>query len=424
MTRLHHLGLSLILIASILVLPNSTRALPTTSSPDASPSAPFALYAQIGSAQGFLQLDPTTLTDLPNETPPTFYDLYNQAWSADGSVYITLENQKTIVVQDGPSGTEQRRFDAPEIIYLSRLSQDGSRLVVSASWECYDTSCDPPRHYTYDTRDGHLISKINGTGNEYLFPLIDRDAHILYAVSVDRDGQDEGSWPLSVTAYNLESGTKRDTITLPDILLTQKPTTMDDQVPIIASYTPAVTLSADGSRLAAIDAEGQTMTVVETASLTVTSHPLHQTESTLSRLARWVGVLPTTAEAKYMAGRFTSANFSPDSNFLYLWSIEGSFDDETGEPTGQGYGLTLVDVETGEIKSQAFAKHFIQDLKLAPDGLSLYVTETATLPWGTAGETPYTLYRLDPQTLEPLAERAFPSYVWIDLLPTYLPRDT
>jgi hypothetical protein len=166
MTRFPHLALSLLLIASILAIPNSTRAIPTTSNPDTSPLAPFALYAQVGSALGFLQLDPRTLTDLPNETPQTFYDLYNQAWSEDGSIFITLKNQQTIVVQNGHTGTEIRRFDAPEFIYLSRLSRDGTRLVVSTTSTCDETSCDPRHHYTFDTRDGHLISKITGTGNE------------------------------------------------------------------------------------------------------------------------------------------------------------------------------------------------------------------------------------------------------------------
>jgi WD40 repeat protein len=407
------------IVAALLVLIAVGSVGPIVPATASAPDVPsFTLYALAGNSQQFLPLDPLTLADSPDARPIGIDEMYDRTLSEDSSTLVTIEHHRTIVVADGPTGAERHSFDSPEPVYLARLSRDGTRLVTGIPMNCGPGYCPTPIFRLYDTRDGQLLTTLTGTGLEFSGTFIDGDAHRLFATSFNHGVRGEGSWPLHITSFDLDTGNQLGSVTLSDVLFTQGPTRTIDQMTVTETYGPAMALSPNGTRFAAVDATAGELTIVDTTSLTAAAtYAIHRSESLAGRAARWLGLAPQPAAAKTMDGRYLDLVFSADGRFLYLSGVEGSVDDVTGESTGRGLGVKTIDVETGEIVATTLDEHFIQEVVPAPDGQSLYVVDSEVVPWTVDHEVPYRLSRLEAQSLQSRAERTFPGQVRIELTP-------
>lgn len=392
---------------------------PSFGRPTDAPAA--ALYAA-ADAEPYRPLDPETLAELPGGAPLDFGEAFPD-WlvSGDGSTLVRIEHAGSgeIVVSDGLGGPERLRIDPPAPVSVQGLSRDGARLVAQGPMSCHPGGCSRPVWYVFDTREGHLLARVEGDDQGYgPGALIDPEARRLYRLAFDRGAEREGPWPLQIVAYDLTRGVEASRLTVPGVRAGIWYVRSVAGAPVADELMPAVALSPDGARLVVVDAEADRLTLLDAAALTVEgTHALRRPESSAHRFLRWLGIAPRDAQAKSMAGRRLDAVFAPDGRHLYLTGAEGTVDDATDETEYQGLGLKLIDVETGRIVAEELDDAELVAVLPAADGRSVYVNGP-TEPWtASAGEPSYRLRRLEARTLATLAEREFPDRRWVVLVP-------
>lgn len=231
-----------------------------------------------------------------------------------------------------------------------------------------------------------------------------------------------GPWPLQIAAYDLTNGHEVGRITVPDVFAGSWQ--RESAEPVSAMYVgeivrPAIALSPDGTTIAVVDAPMETLTLIDTETLEIVEHlDVHAPESLSSRLLTWLGIAPQTAQAKASEGRMLSANFSVDGQHLYVSGNETEVGDTLEDITGHGFGLVQIDVSSGQITREALNGMDVIDIIPSPDGRSVYVLGPRAPWWDSDAQIPEdVLYRLDAQTLEPMAERTFSSWPDIRLVP-------
>lgn len=188
-----------------------------------------------------------------------------------------------------------------------------------------------------------------------------------------------------------------------------------------ARVHPAVALSPDGATIAVVDAAMDRLTLIDSATLNiVATRDIHERQSLGSRLLAWLGIAPQTAHAKASEGRLLSAAFSADGEHLYLSGNEIDVGDTMEDITGDGFGITRIDVSNGEITGHALRGADVVEVIPSPDGRSVYALAPSAPWWGVEeGQIAEdVLYRLDAEALEPLAERTFATWPSIRLLST------
>jgi hypothetical protein len=404
--------------------------------------AAFTLFAAVDEGRQYRPIDPLTLEDMTTAEPLVFdREWTNMAVSGDGSAFVVIDPaqgplEDWISVRDGVNGPERLTITTEEAVFNPRLSDDGARLVVEPQLICGPSGCDERVWYTYDTNTGELISTIRSDAGDPVWPdLIDPAGQRLYqpfyegpppptypATPTPVHISEVGPWPLQIAAYDLTTGHEVDRITVPDVFAGSWQGESAESVS--AMYVgeivhPAIALSPDGTTIAVVDAPMETLTLIDTATLEIVETPdVHASESLTSRLLTWLGIAPRTAQAKASEGRMLSATFSVDGQHLYLSGNEIEIGDTIEDITGHGFGLLQIDVNNGEITGEALTGAELADVIPSPDGRSLYALGPKTPWWESDGQSPdYVLYRLDAQTLEPLAERTFSSWPNIELIP-------
>lgn len=423
-----------------------------SSQPDRPSQPDLTLYVSVYSAREFVPLDPISLTDLANAQTLTFNsdgEWPELALSADGSTFVVIEHQvhhadgkaasEVIVIRDGLGGPERLRITPTEPVFEPRLTHDGSRLIVAPSLSCGPNGCGQKIFHVYDTRTGQELTTIRGVGTPLWPDLIDPAGRRLYhpfhearqqpdavarVVTPDTttgEATDGPTSSLQIAAYDLTTGAEVARIALPDVAAGSWTGEAVEQVPVFKEMRPAITLSADGTRLAVVDAAAEHITLIDAETLTIEeTHTLHRSESLGHRILRWLGIAPRTAEAKFVAGKWVSATFTPDGRHLYLSGVELEVGDTIEEVTGNGLGLLLIDVATGEITGEALTGQELTEVLPSLDGRAVYVVSPRTPWWETPGENTdptHLLRRLNPRTLEIEAEREFPSWPRVILMP-------
>ena len=182
---------------------------------------------------------------------------------------------------------------------------------------------------------------------------------------------------------------------------------------------PALAVSPDGRRVAVVHAGEEAITLVEAERMALDrTVEMEQPASTWGRLLAWMSPAPRAASAKALEGTERRAVFAPDGMRLFVSGTQASVED--GEPVFRGLGLRAIDVESGAIDAELPGEAPIDRIVPSPDGGSLYVVTSVTHPATepAAGATPFRLQRLDSDTLEPIAERAFKDW------PRFLLRST
>jgi hypothetical protein len=403
----------------------------------ASATTDFGLFVSEGERHEYQPLDPATLENRVGESALAFgFDHPSLAVSADGSTSVVIDPSQGslegwVSVRDGAFGPERLAIDTDAAIGSPRLSADGTRLVgAMGPYACGPSGCDARQLYLYDTVAGDLIAKTRIDLRRYIgVDLLAPDATRLYVPFVEGlpspshpatptpPGISEtGPWPLRIAAFDLTTGEETGRIAVPDIMAGDWPVEPVDGVYAGAFVMPALALSPDGRTIAVVDAAMETLTLIDAASLEVmATRAIHEPESAVSRVLRWLGVLPESAEAKVANGRSVDATFSADGKALYLTGEELEVGESADDFIGHGFGLLRVEVATGEITARALEGHHPWRVVSSPDGRSVYVVRAAT-PWWDSDEQQPTdvLQRLDAVTLETLAARDLGE--WPDLL--------
>lgn len=397
---------SVVLVLTLLLSSLGMRT-PLAAGEQASPGRQaFAVYTAPGEQQ-YVQRDPNTLAELDDSEMLEFESAF-PSWliSADGSTMVLTEdmNRETIIVFDGFEGRERLRISTPGVQGLMGLSRDGTRLVAYGSTACVTLGCVTPAWTVFDLRTGRVISRITGNPGGFGEPLVDGLAERMYQPVFLDDDDPAGPWPFQIVAYDLTSGAEVARLTLPGVKGGMWGADWVDEVPIFNQDDPAVALSPDGSRLAVIDPVTEQLTLIEATSLTVeTTRSLSRTEGIGQRFWQWLGIAPRTAHAKLMVGRQLAAIFTPDGDHLYLWGTETEVGDAMDDIDFRGLGLQLIDVNSGEIVTEALDGLTVESVAPAPDNETVYVSGVEAQSEGYYGATH--LWRLEADTLTTLAAR-------------------
>ncbi|HET8524231.1 MAG TPA: hypothetical protein VFL82_13430 [Thermomicrobiales bacterium] len=246
--------------------------------------------------------------------------------------------------------------------------------------------------------------------------LFDPSGSRLYYAAGDPTATSDGPWPLTIVAYDLNTGQESTRLSLPSILIGTMYNGVIDQVPVANVMAPAIALSPDGSRIAVVHADSEQLTLIDAQHMTVIKTvPVVHPKSILNRLFSWVA--PQTAEAKYMTGSSRSAVFSADGRALYVYGSEATITEGNRE-VERGLGLELVDANSGEIKAASLDGVLIDQVLPGPGGQNLYLSGPDESWYTAQGEPSYTVRRLDAATLDTHAQRTFPDVRRILLAPT------
>lgn len=379
-------------------------------------AAPLTLILTDPFSAAAVQLDPLTLAGAGKASA-------SGLWSADGRTGVTVvaeagranpDPKKTWgVVHNQPDGAERTRFNPPVSGQAVALNADGSRLL----WQPFPppTGVYPPPvdWYVLATADGAVVSHVYDPDNacfrqSVLFaPLGDR----LYCLVDPALNDISGPQPIRIATYRIgwaADTTASNSEPLAEVLLDgrigQRPNTAGTGWELLE---PALALSPDGATLAVFHADADRLTLIDTATLSIShSFDLRRPAGLLDIF----GLSAAPAHAKgETSGTLRHAVFSADGRRLYIYSQVLTLPDE---PPPAARGLWLVDLERGRVTAEALSAYQIQWVLPAPDGsLTVYGTADTTLFAHEIRETTLSrLWRLDGATLAVLAERTFTGY--------------
>jgi hypothetical protein len=362
---------------------------------------------------GWIQIDPDNLQDLSRkpflDIAPSLANSSATMVSHDGSTIVVSDYGQGSVkhsVYDGRTG-RLRGFFVPEVsMVLDSLSADG-RFALGRAGD--NRTPMTGQKFVVSLADGHVVRSVPPTGEIGTIQrqLLAPDLSAIYYV-VTPSGILDAPVPRTV-AYSLVvqstvSGFLSGPISLPGIAAA---TVVSGAAgaPTVLDLRPAVAISPDGTRLAALSG-GRTLVTVDTRTLAVTELAVHRKTSLFDLLR------PLVAEAKVPSDEErVSAAFTPDGRSLISFVTLMHYE-EARPPTLTTRGIERIEVATGLITAEALAAEGIYGLAILPDGRSVYLIVRAM-----DSPTPiYLLRRLDAQTLELKAERGLPDYAELELL--------
>lgn len=363
---------------------------------------------------GWIQIDPDNLKDLSSkpllDIATSLTNSSATLVSQDGSTILVSDYSQGGVkysIYDGRTG-RPRGYFVPEVpMALDSLSADG-RLALGRIGD--NRTPITAEKVILSLADGHVVRRVPPTGE--IGPVQARpvapDLSPLYYVVTPSGILDIAvprSLPYSLYVQSTITGAMSGPIALPGIAAATV-VTGPAATPAMLDVRPAIAISSDGTRLAALSAGGRTLVIVDTRTLAVTSLAVHR-KSSLLDLFR-----PLVAEAKVLSDEErVSLAFAPDGQSLISF-ITLTHYEEGLPPALTTRGIQRIEVATGLITAEAFAADGIYGLTISPDGRSVYLIVRAKEP-----PTPvYLLRRLDAQTLELKAERGLPDYAELEVL--------
>lgn len=303
---------------------------------------------------------------------------------------------------DTRTGVEVRRFHAAKYFNISGMSADGSQIY---GWWPADWQAAQQTFFVVSGTDGHLLYRVIVSQKGCCFDRIyDPAAGRLYLLDESQvsAGHDNPRTPV-LTAIDVATGHVVGRMKFPGMLagvwhIRQGATGTDAS----ADFSPAATISPDGRTLAIVDGARDEIFLIDAHRLTVTRvETMTQPQTGLVRLAGWLGILPTPAEAKEFDGILLNAYFSPDGSRLYVSGMQGRVQNRVW--TFTDLGIRAVDLGSGQITGWINRGQRSYWMMPSPDGSAVFTLR----PSGTHRDwsCPCYLQRLDPVSLAPQAER-------------------
>lgn len=414
--------LAITAIALLLSAPGALSRAPHPTHRSNDPPAVDLFVVETPDRQTLRPLDPGTLADRPNG-PTLALGLPDAGWSAaisaDGSTLAAWSldpASNTVLVLDARTGAERVRLDRDADGEIAALSRDGRRLVLFA-WDS--------GWHLVDTHDGRTLASIPRGPLGILASAIDPDARRLYRLVPPVDPAPSlaalSDAAPELVAHDLTTGAEIGRLPLLGVVagLWEAGATPGAQ---FGELWPALAVSPDGRRLAIAHADRDALTLVDATRLAIErTATLHHPTTFFERLHRLLPLVPQGAAAKHSKGITLQAAFSPDGERLYVHGFASTVDDDENgfTQTAHGLGLRAVDIGSGEILAEGLPGEIFGRVVPAPDGRNLYVAGpeggSRLLAWvqeppGGWPKPVYRLRRLDADTLDPLADRAFDRY--------------
>ncbi|HEV2013638.1 MAG TPA: hypothetical protein VGR77_07130 [Candidatus Dormibacteraeota bacterium] len=315
--------------------------------------------------------------------------------AADGSTLVEIDyhgdGTALARVVDARTGAMRKSFPLP-FGSMPELTPDGSKLLVidstGQSWRMFDT------------RDGRQTAKLE-TGTDpccgSFGAWIDSSGRLLYRVLVPGSGINAiGPVTPLLVRYDLQAGRETGRLKLDGVEagVWQSGRSIGSE-PVLASFTPGVAISPDGSQLAVLYADGGRLMTVDTTSMKVTSSRQLVAPSAPTS---WFNPGRVDAYAKYDEGVQWDLTYSPDGRQLVAAARQNTVDNN-GNFSSHGLGLRAIDLQRAVIVAEA-PNIEVGQLFYAPDGAAIYV-EAYVDPSHMA------LLRLEPSTLAVAARREF-----------------
>lgn len=379
------------------------------------PTRPIAgkqLYLGTSSGADLVPIDPLTLADLSGPPLLAVADSSSSAFavSADGSTAAALAYWYTdppspsdlrVRMFDLRSGAERASFSPPRAVIVDALSPDGTKLFAR-NW--------PPGSLTaarviLDSATGRELEALPAFSVSGLTTSrIDYATLRLYGLAVaDVSGRASAPQAAAFVAVDLRTGQELRRLPLHDLVAG----TWETEVAGTRRQSelwPGFALSPDGTRLAILRADGDWLTLIDTASLGVLwTKRLSRPVSLLERF----GLGPLVAEAKTSyESRSWWLTFAPDGKRLF--AVEQTVQLDGG--TTARYAtprLRSIDIERAAIQSEIAPTERVLWTTASPDSSGLYVLMQGR---GTADSSTYRLDLLEAAKLGVTASRALDGY--------------
>lgn len=372
---------------------------------------------------GWIQIDPLTLRDLSArplmDIAATSVNSFETTVSPDGSTIFVGDytHTPTFTMYDARTGSQRGLF-TPEIRITGPeyLSADGRRAMARLA----TTQGEPMsgEKAIVSVPDGRLIRRVSAVNICCIQAVpVAPDLSAIYFVSTPKEiglipASPLGLLPYSLTVQNTTTGALSAPVLLPGItggviLSFGSPTVASTPV----TLRPAVALSEDGRTLAALSFDGQTLDLVDTATLAVTTVSVH-------RKASWLDLLgPQIAAAKTLNDEERhSMVFTPDGQAVLTFTTRTHYDDLNGV-IRTTRDIQRIEIASGLLTATSEAPEAIFSFRVTPDGDGVLVVARTQ-------ETPaprYVLRRLDARTLAITAERQLPDYAEIQIVAARAP---
>jgi hypothetical protein len=405
-----------LVIAFALLLAACSAPEPAATSASARPARPVAgkqLYLGTSNGAALVPIDPLTLADLSGPPLLAVPDSSSSAFvvSADGATGAWMAygyygdppspSDLRVRVFDLRTGAERASFSPPRAALVDALSPDGTKLFARY-W--------PPGPLTagrviFDSATGRELETLPAFSvNGLTTARIDHATLRLYGLAVpDGSGKATGPQVATFVAVDLRTGHELRRLPL-DGLVAGLWETEVGGTRRQSQLDPGFALSPDGTRLAILRADGDWLTLIDTASLGVLwTKRLSRPVSLLQRF----GLGPLVAEAKSnYESRSWGLTFTPDGRRLFAVEqtvqLEGETQARYATPR-----LRSIDIERAAIDSEIVPADRVLWTTASPDGGGLYVLTQGP---ETAAKDRYRLVRLEAATLAVTAQRALDDY--------------
>jgi len=385
------IGAIVILIVAIIggrqlaVFRNQTAATPGV-------VAGKALYLSPSfNGSGWIQIDPENLKDV---SPKPLLGVASSSTnssetqvSADGSTIIVSDFSGSAVTRrvfDGRTGQLQGYFVPEVAMVLDYLSADGT-LGLGRVGD--NRSSLTGENVLVTIPEGHVLRHlfamdVPGTIQRVLVsPDLSTRYYVTTPSAVD-PGSTAGLQPLTPYSLFVRSTTDQlsGPIALPGITGGTEATGATPR-----TVRPAIAISDDGRRLAALSIDGGTLDLVDVKTLAVTTLNVHKKTSFLDPFR------PLVAQAKTLNDEEQQALvFTPDGSAVISWVTQIHYDDLNG-PTRTTRDIERIDVATGLITAESSAPDGIYGFTMSPDGQNVYLIVRTQEPPNPL----YVLRRLD-----------------------------
>jgi DNA-binding beta-propeller fold protein YncE len=377
--------LFIVSILAVIALVGAFAYGPTGVAHDEDGDVNAAIYRSAGSdSHTLIPLDPRTLDDVETaESLPLPVTPWSLLVSRDGHVMAGVDNDGKLLVRNDVTGAnlavpqewieeQAGAISTAGYGWPVALNADGSKVLVQLAaatiswWKVFDTTTGEVLTEIREETgwsDASVV-QVDPIGWK-LYHLIESD------VSVSKQ---EAPVPAELVAIDLNTGKEIGRTKLPDVEIGAWQGDLDPDpngnMPIFNNYIPGFALSPDGAELAIVHATDDGVTLVDTATLTVSrTITMHEKSSMLGKIFAFIA--PQTAEAKYSQGMGRTAFYAADGERLYVSGGTTSIDGET--QVVEGHGLTVISLEDGEIDGKTLGGMAIDRLVEFPDG-TIYAT--------------------------------------------------
>jgi DNA-binding beta-propeller fold protein YncE len=378
------------------------------------------VYVELLGSNHLQALDAGTLNDVPGNAGLKFapWKLRSRfSWivtNAVGTAYAAISFPTTdwrvgrandLMVRTFTAAGARRSpaFHPAAVIQPDGLTADGTELY-GLEYRLGRTKARLTGFDLLSAVDGHLIDHLPLQGICCPVHSYDAATQRLYLLDEPLNAAGNGPGRPDLRAFDVATGRQVQELALPSVRagFWTHGTGSGDGL-MIEDWSPGFALSPDGRQLAILDGNTDRLTTIDALTLRVArTVTLARAASPLEALGRWLGIVPTVAEAKELKGVVLQLRYSPDGKSLLVTGTEGT-PDAQGMYVQTPLPLRLIDAATGRIMAEEKTAGMVSDAQFALDGSAIYALRSGTGP----GSGNLEVVRYDPATLQPQASRSF-----------------